>query len=117
MKVLIAMIDESLRVLKPGGIVILETPNPENLQVGACNFYTDPTHRNPMPPVLTESLLELRGFVKPFIVRRDQEKMRSLAPPHVANGQPLAASINPMVDVMLSNFFVSPDYAVVATKA
>ena len=117
MKVLIAMIDETLRVLKPGGIVVLETPNPENLQVGACNFYTDPTHRNPMPPVLTESLLELRGFVNPVIVRRDQEKMRSLAPPHVANGQPLAANINPMVEVMLSNFFVSPDYAVVATKA
>jgi 2-polyprenyl-3-methyl-5-hydroxy-6-metoxy-1,4-benzoquinol methylase len=117
MKVLIAMIDESLRVLKPGGIVVLETPNPENLQVGACNFYTDPTHRNPMPPVLTESLLELRGFVRPLIVRRDQEKMRSLAPPHVATGQPLAANINPIVEVMLSNFFVSPDYAVVAKKA
>ncbi len=117
MDVLIAMIDETLRVLKPSGIVVLETPNPENLQVGACNFYTDPTHRNPMPPILTEALLELRGFVRPVVVRRDQEKMRSLAPPHVANGQPLAANINPMVEVMLSNFFVSPDYAVIATKA
>ena len=62
LKVLIALLDESLRVLKPGGVVILETPNPENLQVGGCNFYTDPTHRRPIPPVLTEALLELARF-------------------------------------------------------
>jgi SAM-dependent methyltransferase len=117
MKLLIALIDESLRVLKPGGIIILETPNPENLQVGACNFYTDPTHHNPIPPILTEALLELRGFIKPLIVRRDQEKLRSAAPPRIATGQPLAANINPIIEVMLSNFFVSPDYAVIAAKA
>lgn len=61
-KVLIVLIDEALRVLRPGGVLILETPNPSNLQVGACNFYIDPTHRNPIPSVLASALLELRGF-------------------------------------------------------
>ncbi len=117
LKALIALLDESLRVLKPGGVVILETPNPENLQVGGCNFYTDPTHRRPIPPVLTEALLELRGFLRPVVVRREQERMRKLAPSRIAGDQELAANINPIVEVMLSNFFVSPDYGIIATKA
>jgi O-antigen chain-terminating methyltransferase len=59
---LICLIEEALRVLCLGGIVIFETPNPENLIVGACNFYLDPTHRNPIPPKAAQFLLENRGF-------------------------------------------------------
>jgi SAM-dependent methyltransferase len=114
---LIALLDESLRVLKPGGLIILETPNPENLEVGGCNFYTDPTHRNPLPPPLTQALVELRGFVRPIIVRRDQERIRKHVPPLVPVDQPIARSINPIVELIRDHFYVSPDYAVVATKA
>ena len=35
---------ESLRVLQPGGLLIMETPNPENIVVATRNFYLDPTH-------------------------------------------------------------------------
>jgi O-antigen chain-terminating methyltransferase len=117
LKTVIALLDESLRVLKPGGLIILETPNPENLEVGGCNFYTDPTHRNPLPPLLTQALVELRGFVRPVIVRRDQEKIRLHVPPLISVDQPIARSINPIVELMRDHFYVSPDYAVVATKA
>lgn len=68
--VLVRLIDEARRVVRPGGIVLFETPNPENLIVGACNFYTDPTHRNPLPPALVAFLLEARGFVRVEIDRR-----------------------------------------------
>ena len=40
-------LDILFTLLAPGGIVILETPNPENLTVGSCNFYLDPTHVRP----------------------------------------------------------------------
>ena len=30
--------------------------------VGSCNFYTDPTHVNPIPPVTLEFLAQNRGF-------------------------------------------------------
>ncbi|MEA5597537.1 class I SAM-dependent methyltransferase [Rivularia sp. UHCC 0363] len=69
---LIFLIDESLRVLHPGGILILETPNPENLIVGACNFYFDPTHRNPIPPATTKFMLENRGFSEVEVHRLDR---------------------------------------------
>ncbi len=62
-KTMIALFDESFRVLKAGGMIIFETPNPENIMVGACNFYTDPTHNNPIPPHTLAYLIEARGFV------------------------------------------------------
>ena len=65
---LIRMLDESLRALKPGGVLILETPNPENLLVGACNFYYDPTHRHPLPPPVLRYLAEARGFLDISVV-------------------------------------------------
>ena len=61
-RVLIALFDEILRVLKPGGVAIFETPNPRNMVVGSCNFYLDPTHKRPLPPELSRYLLEARGF-------------------------------------------------------
>jgi O-antigen chain-terminating methyltransferase len=68
-KTLIRLLDESLRTLRPGGVVIFETPNPENLIVGACNFYFDPTHRNPIPPELLKFIIEQRGFAKIDVLR------------------------------------------------
>lgn len=68
-KTLISLFDETLRVLKPGGIAIFETPNPENIIVGACNFYMDPTHRNPIPPLSLQFLMETRGFEKTEIMK------------------------------------------------
>lgn len=60
---------ETLRVLCPGGIAIFETPNPENLIVGSCNFYMDPTHLKPLPPESTRFVLESFGFERVTIER------------------------------------------------
>ena len=38
-----AIIKQALRVLRSGGLLILESPNPENLIVGTSSFYLDPT--------------------------------------------------------------------------
>jgi O-antigen chain-terminating methyltransferase len=59
---LIKLLDEIVRVLKPGGAVIFETPNAENVLVGSHYFYFDPTHRNPLPGPVTQFLLESRGL-------------------------------------------------------
>ncbi|MFZ5786468.1 MAG: methyltransferase domain-containing protein [Acidobacteriota bacterium] len=44
------VIAEAARVLRPGGVLILECPNPESIRVGASLFWTDPTHRSPIHP-------------------------------------------------------------------
>ncbi|HYX22677.1 MAG TPA: class I SAM-dependent methyltransferase, partial [Thermoanaerobaculia bacterium] len=40
----------AFRALAPGGVLILETPNPLSLVVAARNFWLDPTHRRPVHP-------------------------------------------------------------------
>ncbi|MBT8490483.1 MAG: methyltransferase domain-containing protein [Deltaproteobacteria bacterium] len=70
----ITFFDETLRVLKPGGVALFETPNPENLTVGAFSFYIDPTHKKPLVPETMQFILEQRGFVNVEIKRLHKNK-------------------------------------------
>ena len=68
-KTLLALFDAALRALRPDGMIIFETPNPENIMVGACNFYYDPTHIHPIVPVVAQFMAHQRGFAHAEIVR------------------------------------------------
>lgn len=103
---LITLLDESLRVLRPGGILILETPNPENLMVGAYSFYFDPTHRNPLPPDTTRYLLEARSFGRCEIVRLHPVD-------EIARDQNIVNTCSPS---LMQLIYGPQDYAVVAKK-
>ncbi len=59
---LVQTLRESFRALRPGGGIIIETPNPLNLVVSTVQFYMDPSHRNPIPMNLMQLLLEKIGF-------------------------------------------------------
>lgn len=96
------LITEALRVLQPGGLLILETPNPENLVVGASSFYDDPSHLRPLPPKLLAFAVEFAGFARHNVLRLQEAQ-------HLAE----AAQVG-LFDVLAG---VSPDYAVVAQKA
>jgi O-antigen chain-terminating methyltransferase len=72
-RVLIELLDQAHRTLMPGGAILFETPNPECLIVGACNFYYDPTHQNPLPPELMRFLAEARTFSSARVIRLDQD--------------------------------------------
>ncbi len=100
--VLQTLVQEALRVLKPTGLLILETPNPENIVVGSCNFYLDPTHQRPIPPQLMEFLTEYYGFIRTKILRLHE------------NENLLDAQVMSLCDVLGG---ASPDYAVIAQKA
>ena len=50
--------------LKPGGILLIETPNILNIQVAASDFYKDPTHIRPVHPYTLEHWLKHSGFSK-----------------------------------------------------
>lgn len=69
LKILICLLDECLRVLSPRGMIIFETPNPENLIVGAYSFHYDPTHTFPLIPDSLDFIAQQRGFVKTQILR------------------------------------------------
>ena len=100
-EVLQILIQQALRVLKPGGLMILETPNPENIVVGTANFYLDPTHHQPIPSLLLSFMVEHAGFETTKILRLQE-------PANVAESDSLT-----LLDVLGG---VSPDYAVVGQK-
>ena len=66
---LYTLVAEAWRVLKPGGALLLETPNPENPLVGSHTFYHDPTHRNPLTPSALGFLLGYHGFERLDVLR------------------------------------------------
>ena len=101
-EVLQEVVREALRVLRPAGLLVLETPNPENVVVGTTNFYLDPTHEKPLPPLLIEFLPEYYGFYRVKTLRLQE-------PINLADARRLTIH-----DVLAS---VSPDYAVLAQKA
>lgn len=43
-----SILQAAVAALKPGGVVLVECPNPEALRVGADLFWIDPTHRAPV---------------------------------------------------------------------
>jgi len=61
---LIALFDEALAVLRPGGMIIFETPNPANILVSAYDFYRDPSHVKPLHPDTVNFIAESRGFLR-----------------------------------------------------
>lgn len=104
-EVLFQLVDEAYRVLKPGGVLILETPNPENLIVASYSFYHDLTHLNPLTPVTLEFLYQFQGFQPVEILR--------LNPP------PESSRIEAQSNTAhrLNHMLMAPmDYAVIGTK-
>lgn len=67
--VLLALLDAARRALAPGGLLLLETPNPENLLVATQAFWLDPTHRKPIPAPLLEFVVAWSGFECEAVLR------------------------------------------------
>jgi O-antigen chain-terminating methyltransferase len=59
---LLDLLAELRRVLRAGGLLIAECPNPHSLRVGAALFWLDPTHRRPLLPETLELFLQSAGF-------------------------------------------------------
>lgn len=103
-KTLIQLFDETVRVLKSGGVAIFETPNPENVLVGCCTFYLDPTHRKPLPCQLSLFIARLRGL--------SAVKILHLHPKSELEAVPENAIANQYNEY----FYGAQDYAVIGYK-
>lgn len=59
---LFALFRESARVLRAGGLLMIETPNAESMQMSASDFWRDPTHIAPRHPAALTVLAREHGF-------------------------------------------------------
>jgi hypothetical protein len=89
--------------LRRGGLLVLETPNPECLAIFATHFYLDPTHTRPIPPSLMAFYFEEFGFGR-LEVRRLSPAMESM---------PSLADLPPNFQ---EAFFGGLDYAIIGHK-
>lgn len=109
------------RALAPGGVLILETPNPLSLVVAARNFWLDPTHLRPVHPESLRLTFELAGFepverldLRPFppADRLPEIDLATLPPEQ----HRLADEVNRLRDRLDALLFGHQDYGLVGTK-
>jgi len=95
----------SWRKIASGGLLVMETPNPENILVGSHTFYHDHTHRNPLTPSAMEFLFRHIGFQNVYIKR--------------LNPYPEGARVpgdDPLTDRFNGHFCGPQDFAVVGER-
>jgi SAM-dependent methyltransferase len=109
------------RALRPGGVLILETPNPLSLVVAARNFWLDPTHRRPVHPDALRLSFELAGFdpierldLRPFPARDRLPELDLATLPEAQRD--LADRINRLRDRLDDLLFGYQDYALIGTR-
>ncbi len=107
---LIEVFSETLRVLRPGGIAIFETPNPENVTVGSCNFYIDPTHQKPLPSSVVQFLAQEVGFVN------TQVQYHHPNPGEINNQVVAEGPTKEIIDRFNHFFYGAQDYAILGYK-
>ena len=101
---LVELIDHSIRALRPSGLLILETPNPENVIVATRTFYFDPTHLKPLPAELVQFVLNARGLLDVEVV-----SLHPLNEARAAGDSELASRVNDL-------FYGPMDYGIIARK-
>jgi SAM-dependent methyltransferase len=114
---LVEFLDLAASRLRPGGVLIAETPNPAALIVLGNSYILDPTHVRPLHPSLLSFLCEGAGF-------RDV-RLRFYAPASDYHLQPVRdpaapawiAQVNEAFAKLNSVLFGHQDYAVIATTA
>lgn len=105
-RTLLALVSACWRAIKPGGCLIFETPNPQNVSVGACNFYMDVTHQKPIPPMTAEFMVRHAGFREVKVLRLN---------PYERHAQ--RDSLPTVTDREYCEMFYGPrDYGIIAYK-
>jgi O-antigen chain-terminating methyltransferase len=97
------MLKLAARCLEPGGVIAMETPNPECLAIFATHFYLDPTHTRPVPHPLLVFYLEEYGI--------GNIEVKKLSP--AIDSMPALASLP---EEFRTAFFGGLDYAVIGKK-
>jgi len=113
---LIGLINESHRVLAPGRHLILETLNPQSLNIFVNQFYLDLTHEKPVHPKTLAFLAEQAGFdsidTQYFSLPPDGTMLEYVPQPDDAADEVMRRNIDKLNHVL----YGFQDYAIIARK-
>ena len=108
------LITAAAEKLAEGGILILETPNPESLLAGSINFHRDPTHVRPIHPDTLSFLCESAGFRAVEIRRLAPVPAEVRLPQRSSDETPLAEHFSEVVEQLNDLIYGFQDYALIA---
>ena len=102
--------------LEEGGVLILETPNPESLLAGSINFHRDPTHLRPVHPDTLAFLCESAGFAQVEILRLSPVPDTDRLPAPAPGDDPSRGTSTGIAERLNGIIYGWQDYAVVARR-
>lgn len=114
---LLVLLELCLAKLAPGGVIVMETPNPESLSILSRFFYTDLTHIRPIHPDALRWAMEAVGFEGVHVQRvqpvEEGVRLELLPPELVAQEGWSAMAAN--IDRLNGVLFGPQNFAAVAT--
>ena len=114
---LLALVELAHAALRPGGKLVLETPNPASLIVLGNSYLLDPTHVRPLHPSLLSFLVERAGFTDVRLEFFDPATGYHLPLlDEEEHPEAWAAAINDAFRRLNEVLFGPQDYAVIATR-
>ncbi len=108
---IVSLIDTAYDKLPEGGVLIMETPNPQSLSIYVNAFYLDPSHVKPVHPETMRYLLKNAGFRNVEIVYTENSRPDITIPPIKGEDE-----FNQAMSRVSEMLFGSQDYAVIARK-
>ena len=115
---LMSLLDAVYRKLDRGGVVVVETPNPESLFVFSSFFYVDLTHVRPIHPEAMAWALGATGFADVRIERvlPVPEEARLQPVPEELRAEPQWSAMATNVERLNALLYGPQHFAAVATK-
>ncbi|MEM8961310.1 MAG: class I SAM-dependent methyltransferase [Acidobacteriota bacterium] len=116
-----ALVRLAWRALRPGGVLVIETPSPLSVVMAARNFWTDPTHIRPVHPASLEVVFRAAGFepvhridIHPFPT---DERLPEIALDTLPEAQRrLGEQINALRDALDDLLYGERDYGLIGTR-
>jgi len=110
-----ALLEAAFQALKPGGVILAETVNPQTLATFAGAFYVDPTHIRPIHPEGATFLWESAGFKEVRILKvnpfPEEGRLKKIDPT-----LPGAEEVNKNFEKLNDLIYGSLDYAVIGVR-
>lgn len=114
--VLSRLVEAAWERLPEGGLLVMETPNPESLVAGSVNFHRDPTHLRPVHPDTLAFICESTGFASVEIRRLSPVPEADRLPAPAPGEGPLSEHLDRVVGRLNDLLYGFQDYAVVARR-